>query len=174
MTYWVSDPSCGTISKYDLFCCWEIKGRERKRKKKESRNLGNTHLKGENILTSLWFPRNLRTRKYRFSRQPNEKKEKLKRVQEKRITRMAISCRQDEGEEWWALIWNGRKISCDVRGNQKRIMQVWSLVPSEKWISKGKWRFYPRIWRSWSSKYGCLMILSHYRWIAMGNIALWW
>ena len=33
MTYWVSDPSCGTISKYDLFCCWEIKWRERKRKK---------------------------------------------------------------------------------------------------------------------------------------------
>ena len=88
---------------------------------------------------------------------------------------MAISCRQDEGEEWWTLIWNGRKISCDVRGNQKRIMmQVWALVPVEKWISKGKWQFYPRIWRSWSSKDGCLMILSHYRWTAMVNITLRW
>ena len=75
MTYRVSDPSCGTVSKYDLFCCWEIKGRERKRKrKKKSRNLGNTHLKGKNILASLWFPRNLRIGKYRFSRQPNGKK----------------------------------------------------------------------------------------------------
>ena len=90
---------------------------------------------------------------------------------------MVISCRQDEGEEWWALIWNGRKISCDVRGNQKRIMMhLWSLVPSEKGISKGKWRFHPRIWRSWSSKNGCLMILSHWRWTAMVvmNISLWW
>ena len=96
-------------------------------------------------------------------------------MQKKRITRMVISCRQDEGEEWWALIWNGRKISCDVRGNQKRIMmQVWSFVLSEK--SKGKWRFHPRIWRSWSSKDGCLMILTHCRWIAMVvmNIALRW
>ena len=90
---------------------------------------------------------------------------------------MVIFCRQDEGEEWWALIWNGRKISCDVRGNQKRIMMhVWSLVSSEKWIFKGKWRFHPRIWRSRSSKDGCLMILSHCRWTAMAvmNIALWW
>ena len=90
---------------------------------------------------------------------------------------MVISCRQDEGEEWWALIWNGRKISCDVHGNQKRIMMhVWSLVSSEKWISKGKWPFHPRIWRSRNSKDGCLMILSHCRWTAMAvmNIALRW
>ena len=90
---------------------------------------------------------------------------------------MVISCRQDEGEEWWALIWNGRKISYDVRGNQKRtMMHVWSLVSSEKCISKGKWRFLPRIWRSRSSKDGCLMILSHCRWTAMAvmNIALRW
>ena len=88
---------------------------------------------------------------------------------------MAISYKQDEGDEWWALIWNGRKISCDVRGNQKRIMmQVWSFVLSEK--SKGKWRFHPRIWRSWSSKDGCLMILTHCWWTAMVvmNIALRW
>ena len=84
---------------------------------------------------------------------------------------------QDEGEEWWALIWNGRKMSCDVCGNQKRIMMhVWSLVSCEKWISKGKWWFHPRIWRSRSSKDGCLMILSHCRWTAMAvmNIALRW
>ena len=37
MTYRVSDPSCGTVSKYDLFCCWEIKGRERKRKRKKKK-----------------------------------------------------------------------------------------------------------------------------------------
>ena len=75
MTYWVNDPSCETVSIYDLFGYWKIKGRERKkRKKKTSRNLGNTHLKGENVLTSLWFPRNWRTGKSGFSRQPNGKK----------------------------------------------------------------------------------------------------
>ena len=35
MTYWVNDPSCGTVSIYDLFGCWKIKGRKRKRKRKK-------------------------------------------------------------------------------------------------------------------------------------------
>ena len=37
MTYWVNDPSCGTVSIYDLFCYWKIKGREWKKKKEKKR-----------------------------------------------------------------------------------------------------------------------------------------
>ena len=72
------------------------------------------------------------------------------------------------GERWSGMAEKSR---------QKRIvMKVWSLVLSEKWISNGKWWFHTWIWRSWRSKNGCLMILSHCRWTAMAvmNIAFRW
>ena len=43
MTYWVNDPSCGTVSIYDLFGYWKIKGRERKRRKKKTK-IGRAHV----------------------------------------------------------------------------------------------------------------------------------